>query len=899
MKQLFRKAYKFLTNSDVDTDKRMFALLSGIGLVGLLLAALSGIIIGETFESIMACAIAFFVFLALVCVAFIFDKVTLVSYIAAFILVCIFLPLNFFTSGGIHGGATVWNVFDSVFIAMMLKGKGRVIMFGIEGISVGVTYYLYWTYPDMALYRPFETQFQDSLFSFLLAGVVIIIMIAFQTGLLRKENEKAKRQKDEIDELNKAQNRFFSSMSHEIRTPINTIIGLNEMILREDASEEINEDATAIQSASKMLLHLINDIMDMSKVHSGQMKLTPVTYVTSDMIIDIVDMIWVRTNEKNLGFSVDISPSLPDELMGDEVRIKQILINVLNNAVKYTNEGQISLSIHHEMMDEKMVNVVYTISDTGMGIRKESIPVLFDAFKRVDEEKNLMIEGTGLGLSIVKSLVDLMGGKISVDSVYTKGSTFTIEIPQRWVGDHTVGELDLNKRSGKNAMADYHVTFEAPKARVLVVDDTTTNLLVVKKLLRDTKIEVTCVESGEEALNKTLEKEYHVILMDHKMPEMDGIEALHKIRNQTGGYCKNSKVIALTANAGSEMAALYYREGFDGYLVKPINGAMLEEEIRSHLPSELVTMTDEKKDIESKSNLWRDEHRTKAMVAITTDSVGAIPPDIAKEYGISVIPVTIVTQDGEFRDEIDINSDGLLRYYTKPDRSAFVRPIETEQFESFFADKLRDARNVIHISATGMVENSSYLAAVEAAKNFDNVYVVDSEHLSGAMGLLVMDAARMAQQGVEPYTILENLETNKQRIVGGFMVESLDYLAASGQIKRGMANLARAFSIHAVVYVSRGRMRFRHLVFGSKRYAWKKMIKKSIKKTSHIDGKVVVVPFVGLRLNEREWLEKEIRNRVDIEKVYFVNTSAVVAANCGPGTFGIAFRKKAQESENA
>ncbi len=894
--KLIKKAYAYLTNSDIESNKRMFALLASIGLFGCLLAAISGFVIGETVESVIFCVIAFVLFLGFTLVALVFDKVTAVSYIVAFLLVVVFLPLNFFSSGAIHGGATVWNVFDTVFIAMMLRGKGRVIMLIIESIAVGVTYYLYWFYPSLALQRSFETEYQDSLFSFILVGGIILIMIIFQTALLRKENEKTREQKDEIDELNQAQNRFFSSMSHEIRTPINTIIGLDEMILREDASEEINEDATAIQSAGRMLLHIINDILDMSKVQSGQMKLTPVTYVSSDMILDVVGMIGVRASEKNLDFHVDVSPSFPDELMGDEVRVKQILINVLNNAVKYTNEGQVSLSVHHEALDERIVKTVYTITDTGMGIRKESVPYLFDAFKRVDEEKNSMIEGTGLGLSIVKSLVDLMDGRISVDSVYTKGSTFTIEIPQRQVGDRMIGELDFKKKSGKNPFADYQTSFEAPKARVLVVDDTSTNLLVVKKLLRDTKIEVTCAESGEEALAHTLEHKYHVILMDHKMPGMDGIECFHKIRQQTGGYCKESKVIALTANAGSEVAAMYFREGFDGYLVKPINGAALEDEVRMHLPSELVTMTDKKKDIEAKSNLWRDEHRTKAMVAITTDSVASIPVSVAKENGISVIPVSVVTEDGVFRDEIDINSEGILRYYNRPNRSARIRPIDTESFETFFADKLRDARNVIHISMTNMVENSSYPAAVEAAKNFDNVYVVDSEHLSGAFGLIVVEAARMAQHGMEPYKILDEIENLKQRIVGGFLVENLDFLVAAGQMKRGIGNVVRALAIHPVVYVKNGRLKIRHLILGTRQYAWRKMIRKALKKPSGIDNSVIVVPYVGLKLSEREWLEKEIRHRVDVDDVYFVNTSSAVTINCGPGTFGIAYRRKAQES---
>ena len=893
---LYRKAKNYLTNSDIDTNYRLFAILGALGLIGIVFAIISGLLIGETFESIMASVVALVIFGILCFIAFKFKKINIVSYIVSFILVCIFLPMNFFTSGAINGGAALWNVFDTVFVAMMLRGKGRVIMLVLESISVAATYTIYWLHPEFALKRPFSTEFQDSLISFILVAFIIVIMIAFQTGLLRQENEMTRKQKDEIDELNRAQNRFFSSMSHEIRTPINTIIGLNEMILREDASEEINEDATAIQSSSKLLLHLINDILDMSKFQSGQMKLVPVTYASSEMISDVASMIWVRAHEKNLDFTVDISPGLPDELMGDEVRIRQILINVLNNAVKYTNEGSVLLTVHHEIIEDRNVNVIYTITDTGMGIRKESIPYLFDAFKRVDEAKNAAIEGTGLGLSIVKQLVDLMGGKITVDSVYTKGSTFTIEIPQRAVGEHTVGEMELNKKPGRTARSEYHASFQAPKARVLVVDDTSTNLMVVKKLLRDTLVEVTCVESGEDALAKTLEKEYHLILMDHKMPDMDGIECFHKIRSQTGGQSKNAKVVALTANAGSEVAALYAREGFDGYLVKPISGVVLEDEVRAQLPRDLVTMTDEKKDIEAKSNLWRDDHRTKAMIAVTADSVSAIHPIRLKEYSISIIPVSIVTEDGVFRDGVDINSEGLLRYYNDPNKKAYVRTIKTEEFETFFAEKLREARNVIHISSTDLAEKSSYSAAVEAARNFDNVFVVDSEHLSGAIGVLVMDAVRRAQEGVDPRTLVEELEMRKKKIVCRYMVENLDYLMVAGHIRRGIANIVRAFSVHPVIYANKGKLHISHFFFGSRNYAWKKMIRKALKKPSTIDNRVIIVPYVGLKLSEQEWIEKEIRSRIDVEEVFFVSASSVVAVNCGPGSFGIAYRLKQEDT---
>ena len=305
----------------------------------------------------------------------------------------------------------------------------------------------------------------DSFISLLLTMSAVSIMITFVLRLYKLENEKSQARKKEIEELNASQNHFFSSMSHEIRTPINTIIGLNEMILREDVSSEVAEDAANIQSASKMLLHLINDILDMSKLESGQMTLSSEPYNIGDMLSDVVGMLWIRAKEKGLEFHVDLEPDMPAGYLGDEVRMKQILINVLNNSIKYTKTGSVTLSIQSEEREDGIANVIYTITDTGIGIKKENIPYLFTAFKRVDEERNKYIEGTGLGLSIVKQFVDMMGGKITVNSVYTKGSTFIIEIPQRITDESAVGEFGIENRAALKEKKVYHKSFEAPDAR--------------------------------------------------------------------------------------------------------------------------------------------------------------------------------------------------------------------------------------------------------------------------------------------------------------------------------------------------------------------------------------------------------------------------------------------------
>ncbi len=724
---------------------------------------------------------------------------------------------------------------------------------------------------------------------YIVLWVIMSIIIMYVKYRLYERIVESDRQKKEIEKLNAAQNRFFSSMSHEIRTPINTIIGLNEMILRENVSDEINEDAANIRSAGNMLLHLINDILDMSKLDSGQMELTPVSYKTGDMLSDIVGMLWIRAKDKGLDFKIDVAPDLPGEFYGDEVRIKQILINVLNNAIKYTKEGSVTLNIQCRREESNNVTVIYSISDTGMGIKKESIPYLFTAFKRVDETENRYIEGTGLGLSIVKQLVDLMGGKITVNSVYTQGSTFIIEIPQKSISGSTVGAVDLSKRNSIMSMESYHQSFEAPEANVLVVDDTDTNLMVVEKLLRGTRVNVVCVTSAMAALEKTAQTQFHVIFMDHLMPEIDGIECLHMIRKQKGGLCKESKIVALTANAGGDIKALYVKEGFDGYLIKPVNGELLEKELRRLLPDELVTVTTTGGEIVEESTLWIKDHQAKAEVVITTESVADIPQELVDRYHIRIIPHMVNTEAGTFRDGIEIDTTGLLSYMEDRDKYAQIKSPDAAFHESFFAKQLEHANNVVHISISSIVENSGYHAAAEAGKSFDNVFVIDTGHLSSGQGLLALEAARLAEEGYGAEEIVEKVLAARKRVHTGFVVDSLDYLARGGQIGRRTADIVSAFMLHPVLVMKNGRISLGGLYFGSREGSWKKYVASALNTINKIDTRILFVTYVGLNSKEKEMIAEEIGKKMKFENIYFHEASSVVAVNCGPGTFGLLF----------
>ena len=724
---------------------------------------------------------------------------------------------------------------------------------------------------------------------FVAVQIFLGCLTSYLKHMMREQILLKEEQREEIKQLNESQSRFFSNMSHEIRTPINTIIGLNEMILRQNASEEINEDAENIKAASHMLLHLINDILDMSRFESGHMELNNAPYRTGDMLSDIVGMLWIKAREKNLGFHVDISPDLPSELYGDEVRIKQVLINVLNNAIKYTDEGYVRLAIQCERDDDGSAMVSYSVTDTGMGIKKESIPHLFTAFKREDESKNRYIEGTGLGLSIVKNLVDLMGGKITVNSIYTKGSTFMINIPQKIINDEPVGELDMEDHHKRHEEHKYVESFEAPEARLLVVDDTVANLMVVEKLLRETKLIVDTVTSGQEALRKTIEYRYDVILMDHKMPGMDGIECLHAIRNQIGGYCHDSRIVALTANAGSENESMYAREGFDGYLMKPVTGEELENTIYRLLPKNLITVTHSTQSLEEESIDWIRDHKKKLLVRIAAGSVADIPKVLQERYNIAVIPHIVRTDNGVFKDGIEIETNGLLSYMRDPSAHAQALPPFPEQLEKFFSKQLDEANNIIYVALSGGLEGSECPCIMDAAEDFGNVSVVDSGQLSSGTGVMAIEAARLASEGMGPEAIIPRLEKMKSRIHTTFIVDSLDFLVRQKLVGARVGRMANAFSVHPILALTKGQMKVKKVYFSSREDAWEKYIANAFNVQGEIDTRMLFITYVGMTTRELEKVKEMAAKYVSFDEVFVQKASPTIAANCGPGTFGLLF----------
>ncbi|MCR5768221.1 MAG: response regulator [Lachnospiraceae bacterium] len=410
---------------------------------------------------------------------------------------------------------------------------------------------------------------------------------------LIRNNEKLKIAEQDAIKANRAKSDFLASMSHEIRTPLNAVLGMDELIINEiqpeksvdpDSALKIREYANNIKDAGQVLLSVINDILDLTKIESGKMEIKPAPYMLHTLTREIDTMIRVRSEQKGLAYSQQIAPDIPDHLIGDELRVRQILINLLNNAVKYTDSGEVKLEISPKNITEDTVELCICVKDTGIGIRSEDLPYIFGDFKRLDDEHNHRIEGTGLGLSIVKRMTELMNGRIEVSSEYGKGSVFTVTIPQT-IDRERAAEASEGRISEKSAEA---TAFTTPDGIYLVVDDNRLNLIVATRFLDDLQCRIETASSGPEALEMMREKKYDLIFMDHMMPQMDGIETFKISRDDPENLNRETPMIMMTANALNGVREEYLGMGFSDYLGKPVDINELKRVVKRQLPPEKV-----------------------------------------------------------------------------------------------------------------------------------------------------------------------------------------------------------------------------------------------------------------------------------------------------------------------
>ena len=519
-----------------------------------------------------------------------------------YVLLCVANIVDFVISTGLQL-LEIYDFVDTIFITYVILlieilfvsvtividwykkiGEYRLIAVGVFGMIVSGIVEMIWQYQ----------RFIKTTGIMMNIGLFILIIMAFiQTG---REIIGLEKEKQLAVMMSKSKADFLASMSHEIRTPINTIMGMNEMILRENKDETIDEYAQSIGRAGDMLLALINDVLDFSKIEAGKLELVEANYNVADLLKDVSMVLQMKAEKKGLQAQVKIDGEIPRTLYGDEVRIKQILNNLLTNAVKYTPSGSVLLEVNGKREKEGPFCLVMAVEDTGMGIREEDRKRLFESFTRLEENRNRSIEGTGLGLNITKRLVELMHGSIDVQSVYGKGSRFTVELPQGIVyGEEEelakeASQIETTIAKGRlqrdSVLPDTGTQLYAPEATVLAVDDNEMNLVVFRALLKRTGIQVETASGGQECLECCRTKKYDLIFLDHMMPEPDGIETLHMLRREKDGFNAQTEVIALTANAVSGSRENYLKEGFTDYLSKPINVEALEQILDRYLPAE-------------------------------------------------------------------------------------------------------------------------------------------------------------------------------------------------------------------------------------------------------------------------------------------------------------------------
>ena len=760
MKKITGFIKKFFS-PDLPTDLILFNIITIIGFLGGLIAIPFNAVNGTTPALTIIIAIAIISDSICIYEANYRNKLKNATIAVCFTVGIGLLPVMFFLTGGINSGMVCWFSMGIIFIFMLLDGMDFVFMLLTDVAIIIGCYVVSYYHPDYVISLDSDRSVVfDVIQSLLISAFAIGAIIKFQKSIyvnlykqasinnddLLEKTLQAKKAERQAQTATEAKSSFLANMSHEIRTPINTIMGMDEMILRETSEKVVEEYALDIKAASQNLLSLINDILDITKIESGKMGLVNGEYQFMSLMHDVLNNVMIRAKEKGLEVRLNIASNIPCDMFGDDVRIRQVLTNILTNAVKYTQEGYIDISATCKRNYDNTADLTFSVRDTGIGIKQEDIKRMFESFERLEENRNRNIEGAGLGMAITQNLLKMMGSNLEVHSVYGKGSTFSFTINQEIVNAENIGDFDQKLRQLTSSY-EYSTSFEAPKAKFLVVDDNAMNRKVFVSLLKEAKVQIEEAAGGEECLAKIKKEHYDMIFLDHMMPGLDGLETFKLMASLEGNKCLGTPVVALTANAIAGAKERYMTLGFHGFLSKPIVPAQLEKMIRDFLPEDLL---------EYHETNATDEARKNRVKQVELPEIEGVDWD----YALLHFPeANMVFQTAvDYYDSIGYERDEVLRYYNEIDSDSF--PIEDYRIK---VHAIKSMSNTIGaIALGGLAKLCEYAARdnqIDRIKVLTPVLIDEMDIMKDRLSVLSSEVEKpMIEDMDEMFALLEMLK---------------------------------------------------------------------------------------------------------------------------------------------